>query len=53
VFSEREIGIGMAVNEISRIYKRFLKEAEKAGITAAGKIEGKNPFLDWPIYPVL
>lgn len=53
VFSKREIGISMPVNEISRIYKRFLKEAEKAGVTAAGKIEGKNPLLDWPIYAVL
>lgn len=53
VFSRREIGIGMPMNEISKIYKRFVTEVEKAGIKTAGKIEWKNPLLDWPIYPVL
>jgi len=53
VFSKREIGIGMPMNEISKIYKRFVKEVEKAGIKAAGKIEEENPLLDWPIYAVL
>ncbi len=40
VLSKREIGIGMPMNEISKIYKRFVKEVEKASIKAAGKIEG-------------
>ena len=53
VFSGREIGIGMPMNEILKIYKRFVKEVEKAGIKAAGKIEGKTLLLDWPIYAVL
>jgi len=41
------------MNEISKIYKRFVKEVEKAGVKAAGKIEEKTPLLDWPVYPVL
>ena len=41
------------MNEISKIYKRFVKEVEKAGIKAAGNIEEKNPLLDLPIYAVL